>query len=56
MLQQILVGLIFLGAILYVGRLIYRSLKAKASCATGCGNCGAVDFEKIEKQIQAKGN
>ncbi|MBL0743342.1 FeoB-associated Cys-rich membrane protein [Chryseolinea sp. Jin1] len=51
--QQIIVGSVFLVALFYVGRLIYKSFQAKASgCATGCGKCGAVDFEKIEAQIK----
>jgi hypothetical protein len=54
MLQQIIIGLLFLGALAYVGRLIYKSFQAKAACSTGCGKCGAVDFEKIEKQINDK--
>ena len=54
MLQQILIGILFLGALTYVWRLIYRSFQAKAACSTGCGKCGAVDFDKIEKQINAK--
>ncbi|HOX81428.1 MAG TPA: FeoB-associated Cys-rich membrane protein [Chryseolinea sp.] len=55
MLQQIIIGILFLGALAYVGRLIYRSLQAKAACASACGKCGAVDFDKIEQQIQLKG-
>ena len=54
MIQQIIIGAIFLGAVFYVGRLIYRSFQAK-SCATGCGKCNAVDFNKIEEQVKAKG-
>lgn len=55
MLQQILVGVIFLGALLYVGRLIYKSFHAKAGCATACGKCGAIDFQKMEAQIKKEG-
>jgi len=54
MIQLIIIGAIFLGAVFYVGRLIYRSFHAK-SCATGCGKCNAVDFNKIEEQLKAKG-
>jgi hypothetical protein len=56
MIQQILVILLFAGAVVYLGRLLYRSFQAKSTgCATGCGKCGAVDFEKIEAQIKSKG-
>jgi hypothetical protein len=55
MFQSILVGLIFLVAVLYVGRLIFRSFRADSSCASGCGKCGAVDFKKLEAQLKEKG-
>lgn len=55
MIQQILIGLVFIAALAYLGRLIYRNFKAGASsCATGCGKCGAVDFDKIEKQLKER--
>ncbi|WP_017260174.1 FeoB-associated Cys-rich membrane protein [Pedobacter arcticus] len=46
-LQLIIVIILFLGALFYMGRLIYRSLKSKKGCASGCGKCG-VDFSKID--------
>jgi hypothetical protein len=57
MIQQIVVLLIFLAAVAYIGRLLYKSFTAKSGsgCDTGCGKCGAVDFEKIEKQLKQKG-
>ena len=55
MLQQIFVGAIFLGAVYYVGRLVYRSFQAKSSCDSGCGKCGAIDFAQIEAQMKKKG-
>jgi hypothetical protein len=55
MVQEIIVAIVFLGAVFYVGRLIYLSLQSKSACATGCGKCGAVDFQKIEAQIKKKG-
>jgi hypothetical protein len=55
MIQNLLVGLVFLLALVYVGRLIYKSFQAKSACESGCGKCGAVDFNKIEKQLREKG-
>ena len=55
MIQQLIVALLFLGALVYLGRLLYRSFKAKsaAGCASGCGKCGAsLDMNKIEAQIR----
>jgi hypothetical protein len=53
MFQQVVIILLFAAALLYLGRMIYRSFQSK-SCATGCGKCGAVDFDKIEKQLNTK--
>jgi len=55
MVQQLLVGAIFLGAVYYVGRMVYRSFQAKSGCDSGCGKCSAIDFEKIESQIKKQG-
>ncbi|MBC8051479.1 MAG: FeoB-associated Cys-rich membrane protein [Sphingobacteriaceae bacterium] len=41
--QEILVALIFLIALFYIGRLIFRNLKSDKGCSSGCGKCG-VDF------------
>lgn len=54
MLQQVIIILLFIGALAYLGRMIYRSFKSK-SCATGCGKCGAVDFGKIEADLKSRG-
>ena len=55
MVQSLIVGFVFLLALGYVGRLIYKSFQAKSACESGCGKCGAVDFNKIEKQLREKG-
>jgi FeoB-associated Cys-rich membrane protein len=49
MIQQILIGLIFLGAAFYLGRMVYRSFQAKNACTSGCGKCGAADLEEVQK-------
>ena len=54
--QEIIVWLIFAGALFYIGRLIYRSFKpANGFCSKGCGSCGAIDFKKLEKELEKKG-
>jgi hypothetical protein len=55
MIQNIIIALLFLAALLYVGRLIYRSFTAKAGCDSGCGKCGTLDIDKIERQLKKKG-
>lgn len=53
MFQQLTIIILFVAALVYLGRMIYRSFQSK-SCATGCGKCSAIDFEKIEKQVSAQ--
>ncbi len=56
MVQNLIIFLIFGAAVFYIGRMIYKSFTAKSgSCASGCGKCGAVDFNAIEKQLKQKG-
>ena len=55
-LQQVLVGSIFLGAIGYIGSLVYKTFQTKNGCASGCGKCGAIDFAKIEQQLKENEN
>jgi FeoB-associated Cys-rich membrane protein len=51
MIQQILIGLIFLAAAFHLGRMVYRSFQAKNACTSGCGKCGAADLDKVKKAI-----
>jgi hypothetical protein len=53
MFQIVAIILLFAGAAFFLGRMIYRSFQAKTACSTGCGKCGAIDFDKMEKQIKA---
>jgi bacterioferritin-associated ferredoxin len=46
-LQSVLVLLLFVSALAYVGRMIYRSLNSKKGCASNCGKCAA-DFSNIK--------
>jgi hypothetical protein len=39
MIQQLLVGLVFLVAVGFLAALVVRSFRAKEGCATGCGKC-----------------
>ena len=45
--QGIIVLILFLGAVFYIGRSIYLSLKSKKSCSSGCKKCG-VDVSDVE--------
>ena len=44
--QLIIVLLLFIAAVFYVGRILYKTLTAKKSCGENC-KCG-VDFSNIE--------
>jgi hypothetical protein len=56
MFQELFIVLIFAAAIIYLGRILFKAFRGTASgCASGCGKCGAVDFEKLEKQLKEKG-
>ncbi len=53
MIQEIIVALVFLAALAYIGKIIYRSFKPKNGvCDKGCGSCSAIDFKKLEQQIK----
>ena len=49
--QEIVVSVLFAGALFYVGRIVYRSFQAKSACGTNC-KCG-VDFSNIEAKKEA---
>jgi hypothetical protein len=53
MLETLLILALFVGAVAYLGRMVWKAFfsRQQAGCAKGCGSCGAVDIEKmIEKQ------
>ena len=56
MIQHIIIFLIFIVAVAYVGRLFYRAFNSSstAGCAKGCGSCGAIDFNKIARDLDHK--
>jgi len=43
--QEIIVILLFIGALFYVGRIVYRTFQTKKGCGTNC-KCG-VDFSDV---------
>ena len=52
--QEIIVVLIFIAALGYLGRLVYRNFTADAGCPKGCGSCSTIDFKKIEQEMRKK--
>jgi hypothetical protein len=51
MLQHLIVLILFAGAVFYLGSLALRAFTRKG-CASGCGKCSAVDFQKLEQKIK----
>ncbi|MEQ8714452.1 MAG: FeoB-associated Cys-rich membrane protein [Cyclobacteriaceae bacterium] len=51
--QEIFVGLIFLVALGFLGRMAWRAFAGKPSCSGGCDSCHAIDVEAIAKQIDS---
>ncbi|WP_237586594.1 FeoB-associated Cys-rich membrane protein [Pontibacter russatus] len=54
MIQELIILVVFLAAAFYMGRMLYRSFAAKSGCAKGCGSCGAIDFRKIQQELEKK--
>jgi hypothetical protein len=55
MIQEIIIGIVFLGALFYVGRMLYKNMSAKTACNSGCAKCGVIDFIKMQQQIKERG-
>ncbi|MEQ8362539.1 MAG: hypothetical protein RIF39_02650 [Cyclobacteriaceae bacterium] len=53
MIQYILIGLLAMGAIAYLGWMIFQSFAA-TDCKSGCGSCGPLDVKAIQKAIADK--
>ncbi|MBF9253061.1 FeoB-associated Cys-rich membrane protein [Pontibacter sp. 172403-2] len=54
MVQQIIILLVFIAALAYIGRMLYRNFTVKGGCASGCSGCSAIDFKKIQKDLEKK--
>jgi FeoB-associated Cys-rich membrane protein len=47
MIQEILILVVFLGALGFLGSLLFKNLQAKEGCTTGCGKCSPADIAKM---------
>ena len=55
--QYFLIGVLFIGAAFYVGRIFWRAFfsKTAAGCAKGCGGaCSSLDIEGLQRTIEAR--
>jgi len=49
MLNTIIISALFIGALIYLGNIIFSFFSKDKSCAKGCGSCAA-DLKKMEKE------
>lgn len=47
MIENIVIGIIFAGAMWYLASKFYSSFTQKGSCEKGCSNCSVAEIEKI---------
>ena len=55
--QYALIGVLFLAAAFYVGRMFWRAFfsRTAAGCAKGCGGaCGQLDVDQLQRAIEAR--
>ncbi len=55
--QYLLIGVLFMAAASYVGRIFYRAFfsKTAAGCAKGCGGvCGQLNVDQLQRTIEAR--
>ncbi|SMB83210.1 hypothetical protein SAMN00120144_4247 [Hymenobacter roseosalivarius DSM 11622] len=54
--QYFLIGVLFLAATFYVGRVFWRAFFSPGTtgCAKGCGGaCGTIDVDRLQRTIEA---
>tara|TARA_R110001599_G_C12235502_1_gene658391 strand:+ start:517 stop:690 length:174 start_codon:yes stop_codon:yes gene_type:complete len=49
--QELVVGIVFLIAVLFIGRHFYHQYKSDKGCPKGCGSC---DVSKEVKKMEVK--
>ncbi|MEJ7662322.1 MAG: FeoB-associated Cys-rich membrane protein [Hymenobacter sp.] len=54
--QLLIIIALFSAALFYLGRRVYQIFAAKdqAGCAKGCGGCGAIDVDAMQRTIEAR--
>jgi hypothetical protein len=49
--QEIIIYLLFAGALVYVG-FRFRKMLRRKDCGGGCASCGSIDIKAIEEKIR----
>lgn len=44
--QEIIIGILFLGALFFVGRMLWRQYNAEDGCGDGCHGCDTSEINK----------
>ena len=55
MIQEVIIGIVFLAALAYVSTLVFRNFNSKEGCESGCGKCSVADLQKLEAEIKKNG-
>ena len=55
-LQSLLIGFLFAAALFFIGRRFWQAFftKSQAGCAKGCGACGTLDVDRLQRTIEAR--
>jgi len=54
--QYFIIAALFVVAAFYVGRIFWRAFftKSAAGCAKGCGACGTIDVDALQRTIEKR--
>jgi hypothetical protein len=44
--QEVITGILFFGALFFMGRMLWRQYKAEDGCGEGCHGCDIAEFSK----------
>lgn len=47
--QELFIILLFLGALGYLGNMLYKQTKGDSACSSGCGSCGSPVVDKFKE-------
>jgi FeoB-associated Cys-rich membrane protein len=51
MVQEIIIGILFVLALFFLGRMVYRAFTQKENCSAGC-SCSNVSIKEIEAKMK----
>ena len=51
--QELIIVLLFAGALIYLGNVIYRQTKKESGCASSCCDSPVKNIKKVNREIKA---